>query len=316
MVYLIRTRWKLGYRDSGADIAYSLQLQSDIDVLTATPSPSPNDEDGWCFPDTEEGIMLALEKGATHLWANTVLFTSHPLQSSSLIGKYQDLARVFGQPPTMVEKYDDKEFVNNLLRSKGGFTMPKSWSLSKSEDVKSRLRALNLPFPVVVKPIRGRGSYGVRMCTSEGEVTEQIKTLFEDSLAIMIEEYLAGEEITITVMPPSEETPRYWAMPIVKRFNHADGIAPYSGVIAVTSNSTVIPSGDYAKCPSYHKVTRQCEEVAKLLRVTAPIRIDARRFTNDQNSDFALFDVNMKPVCIFPFPLGLGCMRAACINTY
>jgi D-alanine-D-alanine ligase-like ATP-grasp enzyme len=196
----------------------------------------------------------------------------------------------------MVEKYDDKEFVNNLLRSKGGFNMPRGWSLSKSEDVNSRITSLNLPFPVVAKPIRGRGSYGVKVCRSEKELIDHVEVLFKDSPSIIMEEFLAGEEATVSVMPPSGEIPKYWAMPIVTRFNHADGIAPYNGTVAVTSNSRVVSRKEYAEDPAYDEAGQRCEEVAQLLRVTAPIRIDIRRFKNETGSSFALFDINMKPV--------------------
>lgn len=41
---------------------------------------------------------------------------------------------------------------------------------------------------------------------------------------------------------------------------------------------------------------RESERAAELLGVTAPIRIDVRRYRDSRESKFALFDVNMKPV--------------------
>ena len=240
--------------------------------------------------------MSALEKGATHLWANTILFASHPLQTSSQIGKYQDHVQIVGQPPLMVEKCDDKEFVNNLLRSKRTFSMPRGWTISNSADINQWIATMNLPFPIVAKPIRGRGSHGVKVCGTQQELLSHIQALFKESSSVMMEEFLAGEEATISVMPPSTERPKYWSMPIVTRFNHTDGIAPYNGVVAVTSNSRAISQNEYDKDAAYRDAARQCEEVAALLRVTAPIRIDIRRFDQQPESKFALFDINMKPV--------------------
>jgi D-alanine-D-alanine ligase-like ATP-grasp enzyme len=196
----------------------------------------------------------------------------------------------------MVEKYDDKEFLNNLVRSKGKFTMPRAWSLSQSKEINWHIKSLNLPFPVVAKPIRGRGSYGVKVCHSEAELITHSETLFKEAPSIMAEDFLAGEEATVSVMPPSKEIPKYWSMPIVTRFNHADGIAPYNGVIAVAYNSRVVSSNEYEEDPAYGEAARECEEVAQLLQVKAPIRIDIRRFKKDAHSKFALFDINMKPV--------------------
>ncbi|KAI5917500.1 hypothetical protein F4810DRAFT_44109 [Camillea tinctor] len=81
-----------GYQDSGAEIAFNLCKIKSITALTPFQEPNPAELNGWTFPDTEEGILHALNKGATHIWANTILFTSHPLQTSETIGDFQDSA--------------------------------------------------------------------------------------------------------------------------------------------------------------------------------------------------------------------------------
>ena len=111
----------------------------------------------------------------------------------------------------------------------------------------------------------------------------------------MVEEYLAGEEGTVTVMPPSKHTPHYWALPIVVRFNHEDGIAPYNGVVAVTKNSRVPSDDELRSDAAYADISARCVQVAEMLRVTAPIRIDVRRVNKSSGAPFAMFDVNMKP---------------------
>jgi len=261
-------------------------------VATPFASPEPANHTRWCFPDSEDGILAALEAGTTHLWANTILFETHPLQSSERVQEYQDQVNVVGQPPCLVQLYDDKDYVNNLLRRTGGYTMPKAWTITEE----SSLDLKTLPYPVVAKPVRGRGSFGVKVCHSQAGLRDHLKDLFADSPTVMLEEYLAGEEATITVMPPSNENTDYWSLPIVTRFNHADGIAPYNGVVAVTSNSRVISQQEYDHDPAYSAAARECEAVARLLRLTAPIRVDIRRREDKVGSLFVLFDVNMKPV--------------------
>lgn len=54
---------------------------------------------------------------------------------------------------------------------------------------------------------------------------------------------------------------------------------------------------------------RESERAAELLGVTAPIRIDVRRYSDSPESSFALFDVNMKPVRCTK---GSGSDRDAC----
>ncbi|KAJ0359977.1 hypothetical protein COL154_007863 [Colletotrichum chrysophilum] len=278
---------ELGYKDSGADIAYNLSLSSEVQVLSPHSRPDPLKDADWCFPDNEDGILSAIDKGATHLWANTILFASHPLQTSARIGKHEKKIKVIGQGPLIVEKYDDKDFVNTLLRQQGSFTMPWACTIHANKDTPDYK---SYPYPVVAKPARGRGSHGVKVCQDESELSSHIKLLKSEATnAIIVEEFLAGEEATVTVMPPTFNK-GYWSLPVVTRFNHQDGIAPYNGTVAVTANSkAVVGSED----PAYEEVAKECEKVGKLLGTTAPIRIDVRRFK--AGSKFALFDVNMKP---------------------
>lgn len=148
----------------------------------------------------------------------------------------------------------------------------------------------------MAKPSRGRGSYGIKICYNADELLAHVRTLQEETLAVMLEVFLQGEEATVTVMPPGRHHDNYWSLPIVRRFNHEDGIAPYNGVVAVTKNSRVVSDADAARDPAYEQIIRECEEVARILGTTAPIRIDVRRFNDSKDSKFALFDVNMKPV--------------------
>ncbi|KAI0441144.1 hypothetical protein F4803DRAFT_437423 [Xylaria telfairii] len=284
-----------GYQDSGADIAYALRERANVEVITCEEVPDSRESTGWCFPDTEEGILSAVEKGTTHLWANTILFASHPLQTSSRLSRYEDQLRIIGQPPNLVERFDDKAILNDLLRQYQALTLPRACTISAGQDYNISLEALRDSFPLVAKPVRGRGSYGVKVCSTWDELHRHIKILFEESPVVLVEEFLSGEEGTVTVMPPSHDKPHYWSMPVVCRFNHQDNIAPYNGVVAVMANSRLVSADEHSKDPEYAHIQRQCEVVAELLKITAPIRIDIRRFTSDPKSPFALFDVNLKP---------------------
>lgn len=235
---------------------------------------------------------MAIRNGATHLWANTILFGSHPLQTSQKLTPQASEIFVVGQPPALVENCDDKAFLNGKLRELGGYTLPCFWLLSKSNNLDEFVHSIDR-FPVVGKPVRGRGSHGVKLCHDPAQLKQHVETLLEESPLVMVEEYLTGEEATITVMPPSPERREYWSMPPVTRFNHADGIAPYSGVTAVTANSRAVTEKEMED-PAYGTIMEESKKVAQLIRATAPIRVDVRRFS--ESSNFALFDINMKPV--------------------
>ncbi|KAI1476107.1 glutathione synthetase ATP-binding domain-like protein [Daldinia eschscholtzii] len=280
-----------GYQDSGADIAYNLSQCSDINVITPSLYPDPSVDTGWCFPDTEDGILQAIDRGASHLWANTILFASHPIQVSGALDKHQDLIQVVGQGPLVVEKYDDKQYVNDMLRRIGGFTMPRAWCIRA--DIALAPQLDGVPFPIVAKPVRGRGSQGVKVCYSYSELVTHVQKLLANSSSIILEEFLEGEEITITVMPPTEPGSKYWSLPVVTRFNHQDDIAPYNGVVAVAKNSRVVSESELDEV--YVQAMEECERAAQALAVTAPIRVDARRLRRSKASKFVLFDINMKP---------------------
>jgi hypothetical protein len=74
-------------------------------------------------------------------------------------------------------------------------------------------------------------------------------------------------------MAPSSSNPEYWALPIVTRFNHQDGVALYNDVVAVTANSRVISQEELERDGNYAEAARECEQVARLLKVTGPITL-------------------------------------------
>ncbi|KAJ4346754.1 uncharacterized protein N0V89_010686 [Didymosphaeria variabile] len=285
-----------GYKDSGADIAYVLKYRCGLDVVTPSSSPDPWNDADWVFGDTESSILSAVNQRATHLWANTILFANHPLQTSKKLNEAAKHLKIVGQPPKLVELYDDKNYVNELLRLKGGYKLP-SAQLVRNEDELANVLSSRRQFPVVGKPVRGRGSHGVKVCRTGEELHNHCKDLLSQQSSVIVEDYLPGVEGTITVMPPSQTSgiSDYWAMPVVERFNHADGIAPYNGAVAVTQNSRLVTAEEHERDPNYGDIQRQCVEAATLLQTTAPIRVDVRRISEAKSSPFALFDVNMKP---------------------
>lgn len=204
---------------------------------------------------------------------------------------------VVGQPPRLVENFNDKAFLDDKLRELGGFTLPRAWMVHP-DNLREVVKEIDR-CPIVGKPVRGRCSHGVRVCHDAAQLRQHAEALLAESPLIMLEEFLTGEEATITVMPPTPSRTDYWSMVPVTRLNHADGIVPYNVVVAVTANSRAV-TGDEMKDPAYNKAMRQCERVARLIGATAPIRVDVRRFR--EGSEFALFDINMKPVSPFFSP--------------
>jgi len=281
-----------GYADSGADIAYTLQRQG-IFVVTPIDTPNVSVDLDWVFPDTVAGIQSAIDKGANVIWLNTVLYREHPIKHFIAQG-----INVVGQVPELAGLYDDKLVTNSLL-SRHQLPIPRSILITSQglDDFK-----LDFPFPVVVKPIRGRGSQGVSCVGNIEELQATIIAMFNDGNygdALYVEEFLSGEELTITVMPKGEyrvngvaiAKASHWSLPPVRRFNHDNGIAPYNGTVAVIHNSKVLTDKEM-NLPAIRELCRYCEQAAMLVGAKAPIRIDCRA---DANGKYYLFDLNMKP---------------------
>lgn len=278
-----------GYSDGGADIACAL-VENEIEVLTPVDSPDAAKDLDWVFPDTNGGIQSALSQGAKSFWLNTVLYECHPIEAFAGKNIY-----VIGQPPKATALYDDKFFTQQFLRGRG-LPVPKTEKISKNK------LNTDIPFPLAIKPIRGRGSEGVRVIHSPNDFAPAVLAMLDSGKfgeEIYAEEFLPGEEITITVMPPGQYVldglntrfDDYWSLPPVRRFNHIDGVAPYNGAVAVMNNSAAL-SHEELSAPEIQALCRQCEDAAKWVGAKAPIRIDCRA---NGTGLYFLFDLNMKP---------------------
>ncbi|MCA0199861.1 MAG: ATP-grasp domain-containing protein [Proteobacteria bacterium] len=275
-----------GYSDSGADIGFCLKGRG-VKILTPVAAPDPTRPMDWVFPDTHEGIQDAIGRGAGVLWANTVLFEGHPLE------RVMATHWIVGQPPAAQQSGDDKFATNTRLRA-NGLPLPASLVAGRAALralTPAALRAAGLDFPLVVKPIRGRGSQGVSRVRDLDALLAAAEALIASARfgdTVMIEQYLSGAEMTVTVLPTDTD---FTALPPVLRFNHHDGVAPYNGVVAVTQNSRALTPREQA-APAVTRMLEHCIAAARLMQARAPIRIDCR---GDGAGEMRLFDLNMKP---------------------
>lgn len=171
-----------GYRDSAADIAYNLQGAGE-DVLVPVANLNPKQDSDWSFPDTKQGILDAVAKGANVLWVNSTLHSKHPLVH--LARELPGGTRYVGQNPFDVEKYEDKAWLNRSLDQgelRGKF--PKSWEVRKG-DVETLNKDVQLP--AVLKPVRGRGSSGVTLARTREELVRKAIQLWKDGDVILVE---------------------------------------------------------------------------------------------------------------------------------
>jgi|GEM_PF-96575 len=321
-----------GYRDSGADIAWALRREG-IAVVTPVADPAAGSDADWVFPDDRGGVEHALDLGATVLWANTVLHSKHALAQVDLRG-----AGVVGQRAADVERWDDKYVANRHVAEAGlpvarSFLYPEvdrcDNDANALEEVAltEALAAEHLEPQLVIKPVRGRGSQGVVVVSSVGDALVAIRKLTSATAEAIgsergpdsnsgidvsgaapgaslygaqaiVEEYLPGEELTVSVLPPGRysidgverQRSTHWALPAVRRFDHREGVAPYSGVVAVAANSCVVPDGEATV--EIDAIRLAAARAASRLDCHALIRIDCRA---DAEGQFKIFDINLKP---------------------
>lgn len=278
-----------GYSDSGADMGFALR-SAGCTVVTPVTDPDPARVLDWVWPDTTEGIADALAAGATLLWANTVVFAGHPIEAASRH------AWIVGPDPRAMQAIDDKARTNALLLA-AGLPVARSWVIDgAAPDLDARLVACADRLPLVVKPLRGRGSQGVGVARTVAQMTTLARAIVEGGRfgsAIMIEQFLPGQEITIALLPAAAKSGASgpFALPPVRRFDQIGDVAPYNGDVPVTRNSAALTPAECAE-PAIAAVTRACERAAALLGIRATMRIDCRA---DADGTFALFDVNAKP---------------------
>lgn len=289
-----------GYSDGGADIGFALAGRG-CRIVTPTLAPDPQTALDWVFPDTDAGIAQALAAGATVLWANTVLFEGHPLET--VLGKVE----IVGQLPAAMQAYDDK-FETNRALADAGLPVARSFLLADTArpgvdalaDIEAALDAAGLRLPVIVKPVRGRGSQGVTLVATLAALRTAASELLREARfgdTLMVEEFLDGEEVTVTVLPPTAPRPdgtfggMHWALRPVRRFDQRNGVAPYNGDVPVAANSVAIEESRLAE-PAVAAMLDACVAAARLVDARAAIRIDCRQ---DADGSFRLFDLNMKP---------------------
>lgn len=298
-----------GYTDSSADIAHAL-LELGVPVVCPTPEPVPEVDLGWSFPDTAAGISNALAAGASVLWANTVLYAAHPLVDFLA----QDLALI-GHDPAKVELFDDKHYAKRTLAAAGCQVVEGVMVAKKADEGSVAINALSeevlasrgVRFPAVLKPVRGRGSEGVSVVASIEELHHAARALFAQRSVIngtdestfgkaaLVENFLPGTEVTISVLPPGIYRTRgraqrcdYWALPLLERTGHTEGVIPYTGTIPAVINSRAITEGNRA----LRRCVESCLRAAKTMEARALLRIDCRA---DEDGVYRIFDINLKP---------------------
>ncbi len=121
----------------------------------------------------------------------------------------------------------DKALTKRIFRDAGIPTPDCLIINSKESDAKEKIMQ-HFKFPLVVKPASQGSSIGVEIVKEEAQLDEALKNAFSYSQDILVEEFIAGKELTVSMMQKDGEAV---ALPVIH-------IAPHSGVYDFHSKYT------------------------------------------------------------------------------
>lgn len=101
----------------------------------------------------------------------------------------------------------DKEVANKILKGEG-IRIPRGFLLTKISD----LDELDIELPVVVKPVNSGSSVAVTIVRKTEDLKKAVEEAFKHDKKVLIEEYIAGTEITVPVL--GNEEPE--ALPVIE----------------------------------------------------------------------------------------------------
>ncbi|QND30823.1 ATP-grasp domain-containing protein [Sinorhizobium meliloti] len=156
--------------------------------------------------DTGDLDALILECYRLRATYDIVGITGLPNPGESLYAIVAKLCRHFGLPgpnPTSIERCCDK-FTQRQLLAEAGVPVPAYRLAANATEVESAAAEIGLP--VILKPVVGNGSSGVRLCRDAGELAEHTIGLlggtytWQTSPAILVEEFAEGPYFVADIM--------------------------------------------------------------------------------------------------------------------
>ena len=209
-----------GYADSSADIA---NLLSGMGRTVLLPQGGPPGEDSdWSFPDSEQGVAEALAAADSAgleqvtLWVNSVgssglveraarahgragVFMACPPK-----GRVEDKAATAaatagllpsGRAPSLLVWRSGADASRGVAAA-GEYSPKGLWQVVGTQAAAQAVDAAGLVFPVVCKPVCGRGSEGVKVVSSAEELREYGEACWAA---------VAEEEVAVDAVPGLEQ---------------------------------------------------------------------------------------------------------------
>jgi D-alanine-D-alanine ligase len=141
--------------------------------------------------------------------------------------------------------------LSKLMYRQAGLPVARDWTVSRGRSFSTRDLIENLGFPLVIKPNQEGSSFGITIVQDEARLKEGLEKAFQLDAEVLVEEYLAGREITCGVLGNAQ----LQALPLVEiipdgRYEFFDYEAKYKKGA----------SREICPAPVSPEITRQAQE--------------------------------------------------------
>ncbi len=179
----------------------------------------------------------------------------------------------------------DKVITKRMLRD-AGISTPACLIVNKKESgIKEKIMQ-RFSLPVVIKPASQGSSIGVEIVKEENQLDEALANAFKYSRDILVEEFIGGKELTVSMMQKDGEVV---ALPVIH-------IAPHSGMYDYHSKYTKGATEYICPADLDEETTKKVQEISKqayeVLGCSGVARADVML---DEEGDGYVLEINTVP---------------------
>jgi len=185
--------------------------------------------------------------------------------------------------------------LTKFMYRQAGLPVARDWTVSRGRTFSTEDLIVDLGFPLVIKPNQEGSSFGVTIVRDKGQLGEGLKKAFQLDEEVLVEEYLAGREITCGVLGNSE----LQALPLVEiipseQYDFFDYEAKYQEGA----------SREICPAPVSPEVTRKAQEYGLRAHQVLGLRGYSRTDMIARGEDIFLLETNtipgMTPTSLLP----------------
>ena len=178
------------------------------------------------------------------------------------------------------------KIISKEIFKKNRIKTPKFFSISQGKNDKKKIigsiKSKRINFPVVLKPINEGSSLGVEICKKREKLFKSINRLLKNYNEIILEEYIAGQEIQVAVINGNA----LGAIELIPKRLFYDYKAKYT---KKANTEHIMPARLSKK--KYTEALKVAKKAHKVLQCRGVTRSDFKFFKNN----FYLLEINTQP---------------------